>query len=39
MAKQLFAYLFHLRSTSFALVTVITNINVVFDVKDDEGMG
>ena len=38
-AKELFVYLFLLRSTGFGLVTATTNDIVAFDVEDDEGMG
>lgn len=38
MAKQLFTYLFCLRSTNFAHATAITDDVMVFDVKNDEDM-
>lgn len=38
MAKQLCAYLLSLMSTSFGLAATTTNDDVIFDVKDDEGI-
>jgi hypothetical protein len=35
----LFAYLLHLKSTSFSLAAITTDDVVAFDVEDDEGMG
>ena len=39
LAKQLFTYIFRLRSTSFGLAITITNDVMAFNVEDDEGTG
>lgn len=38
MAKESFANLFRLRSTSFGFTATATDEAVAFDVEDDEGM-
>ena len=38
MAKQSFAYLFHLRSTSIDLAATTTDDIMASDVEDDEGI-